>query len=317
MFKTILCIFIGLLFTCCSPKKNETKETNEQKETTESPSIKKFNLPPIPTIITEPRERAIYLSRHYWDNLDFPDTATTTPDTNIIEQAFVDYIVLLENLPAEKNIELSFDILAQKISKDTATLNYFINIANKYLYDPNSPMRNEDIYIPFAKSFSKREELSEKNRTKMQFKLKLALKNRVGEPASDFIYATALGDKQTLYKTKGDFILLFINNPDCHMCDDVTRQLKNSDLLNKLLEEKKLTILAFYPDEDLTAWKKHLPEIPYTWINSYDPTGNVRENDIYDLKAIPTLYLLDKDKKVILKDVVSVNNIEYTLNKML
>ena len=41
---------------------------------------------------------------------------------------------------------------------------------------------------------------------------------------------------------------------------------------------------------------------PKEWINGYDKKLVIKEKNLYDLKAIPTLYLLDKDKKVLLKD---------------
>jgi hypothetical protein len=37
-------------------------------------------------------------------------------------------------------------------------------------------------------------------------------------------------------------------------------------------------------------------------INSYDKGTAVLKNELYDLKASPTIYLLDKDKRVILKN---------------
>ena len=40
----------------------------------------------------------------------------------------------------------------------------------------------------------------------------------------------------------------------------------------------------------------------------------IKEKNLYDLKAIPTLYLLDKNKKVLLKDAV-VGQIEQYLQQ--
>jgi len=60
--------------------------------------------------------------------------------------------------------------------------------------------------------------------------------------------------------------------------------------------------LSVYPDEDLAIWKQNQSEIPSSWINSYDK-GVIKKQELYDLKAIPTLYLLDKSKMVLLKDV--------------
>ena len=42
--------------------------------------------------------------------------------------------------------------------------------------------------------------------------------------------------------------------------------------------------------------------MPKDWINSYDKSVSLKNDEIYDLKAIPTLYLLNKEKKVLLKD---------------
>ena len=59
------------------------------------------------------------------------------------------------------------------------------------------------------------------------------------------------------------------------------------------------------PDEELDEWKKHLSEFPNEWINGYDKKFTIKEEQVYDLKAIPTLYLLDKDKTVLLKDATA------------
>ena len=78
--------------------------------------------------------------------------------------------------------------------------------------------------------------------------------------------------------------------------------MKTSAVLNSPHIMKQVKILAFYPDEDREVWTKHQNEIPDGWINSYDKELTVLTEECYDLKAMPALYLLDKDKKVLLKD---------------
>ena len=63
-----------------------------------------------------------------------------------------------------------------------------------------------------------------------------------------------------------------------------------------------IAILTVYPDADIDEWRSHLPQMPAIWIHSYDKETTITKQKLYDIKAIPTLYLLDKDKKVILKD---------------
>jgi hypothetical protein len=90
----------------------------------------------------------------------------------------------------------------------------------------------------------------------------------------------------------------------------VIGEIENSDFLNTLLKRGELKIVAIYPDEDLAEWNNHYSKIPTTWINGYDYTHKMRNENTYDLKAIPTLYLLDKDKTVVLKDAVNARQIE-------
>jgi len=55
--------------------------------------------------------------------------------------------------------------------------------------------------------------------------------------------------------------------------------------------------------------------MPKNWIHGRDENEYLYKNKVYDLYAIPTIYLLDKNKKVILKDVLDVRVIERELMK--
>jgi len=54
-----------------------------------------------------------------------------------------------------------------------------------------------------------------------------------------------------------------------------------------------------YIDRDFKVWFSHL-KVPQKWIHGRDEY--LYKNAVYDLKAVPSIYLLDKTKKVILKD---------------
>ena len=65
-----------------------------------------------------------------------------------------------------------------------------------------------------------------------------------------------------------------------------------------MIRAGRLEVLALYPDEDLTAWRAHAPQVPSSWINAYDKGCVVREKSLSDLHAVPALYLLDSRKRV-------------------
>jgi hypothetical protein len=94
------------------------------------------------------------------------------------------------------------------------------------------------------------------------------------------------------------------------MCREVREQLLSSPKLNELTERGDLKVLVLYPDEDLTAWKEHLTDYPSAWINGYDKNKVITRERSYDLRAIPALYLLDKEKRVMAKDCTDVAYIE-------
>ena len=64
----------------------------------------------------------------------------------------------------------------------------------------------------------------------------------------------------------------------------------------------QMKVLTFFPDEDVALWRNHLGEMSDEWINGYDKGQVLTVEKRYDLSSIPSFYLLDKDKKVLLKD---------------
>lgn len=295
MIVRILCLLaFALIFNSCHGQ--QTAKTEKEDTTPRT-----FEMVAVPSMITDPGERAKYLVQHYWDKFDFTDTALVhLPE--ITEQAASNYIDMMKYVPSATAAS-SIKNMMNKAAVDSTMFAYFAGLYEKYLYDPNSPMRDESLYIPVLEAILEAPVFDEVHKVRPAHLLEVALKNRIGEFATDFTYTLADGKKGTLYRVKADYLLLFFYNPDCHACKEITDQLAASPVVNAWIKDNKLKILAVYPDEDLDAWKNHISYMPASWINSYDSTVSLKNDEIYDLKAIPTLYLLDKDKKVILKDV--------------
>ena len=67
---------------------------------------------------------------------------------------------------------------------------------------------------------------------------------------------------------------------------------------------------------NLDDWHKHYADIPSQWINGYDKGCHIERENLYNIRAIPALYLLDKDKRVLVKDSVNVGEIEAALAEL-
>lgn len=308
--KTYLNIFFLFLILCTAC--GNRKASDNQAEDTKSDSTKIFALPVIPALLNTPESRADYLVRHYWENVDFADT-TYLDHREVMEQAWVDYIDIMKLVPEETAIS-AIKQMYKDAGKKKKVFFYFTDLAEKYLYDPNSPMRNEELYIPVLDAMLESTVLDDTEKILPKGRRDLAEQNRLGRQAEDFTYTLVSGKSGTLYGVKADYTLLFINNPGCHACEEGIKELKQAPAINKEFEAGNLKILSVYPDEDKEEWERHLSDFPKEWINGYDKKLMIKEKNLYDLKAIPTLYLLDKNKKVLLKDVV-VGQIEQYLQQ--
>lgn len=275
-------------------------------------TITTFTLPVIPSSLTTVGERADYLVRHYWDSVDFADAACLR-HADIIEQAWVDYCDILNHVPLMTAQE-SMSNTVERAYANREVFDFIVDLADKYLYDPASPMRNEEFYIPVLEAMIAAPLLDDIEKLRPKAQLELAKKNRIGFKAENFKYTSASGKRSSLYRQKADYIVLFINDPGCHVCMQTLRELKKAIAVNRMLQHKRLLVLSVYSGEEVDRWRRHLDDFPKEWINGYDRRSAIQEQRLYDLQVIPTLYLLDKEKVVLLKDA-SVQAIEDYLSR--
>ena len=293
-------IFVTLCVTGCnsfsSHKKATVKTENKSKNKT-------FSLPEIPMILSSEKDRVEYMASHYWEKYDFTDTLYIS-NSKKIENIYGNFLQILSHIPKQKAEEALTGLMDASSVNNTVFL-FFINITQKYLYNPNSPFRNDELYIPVLRYLIASPKLQNIYKTRYQFQLDNALKNRPGNIASDFSYTIKTGGEHKMHDIRSSYTLLYFNNPGCHECKVVKDYMSKSMIINKLAKQKlnsiaKLTILSVYIDEDLKAWRTSV--YPDFITNCYDTFHVIQKDNIYDLKAIPTMYLLDKNKKVILKD---------------
>lgn len=257
-------------------------------------------LPEIPATITSAADSAEWIVEHYWDLFDFEDT-TLLEDPQRMDWILYDYLGSLRNLPDKRRGEALLSTL-ERTEQLPGLTSLAGEILESLLYDMGSPMRDEELYISLLTYLSDSPALDETAKIRPRLLLELALRNRTGSPATDFAYQTSNGTKETLYETKAEWLLLLFYDPDCIDCAETIRRMKASPVINDRISRGELRLLALYPDRDTEAWGRYQANIPTSWINAYDPEGLIRDNEMYDLQASPTIYLLDREKTVRLKN---------------
>ena len=172
-----------------------------------------------------------------------------------------------------------------------------VQCAEKVLYNPRSPYVDEELYLPFAEHVVESKYYPDEVKLAYKEELKLASKNRISTPAADFQFAT-LTSTGRLYDIQSGYTLIYFNDPECSSCRENSVKLMDSDIIRKLLKEGRLTILSLYTGENLKGLKEH----GEGWIEAYDSEGTFQTQNLYAIRAIPSFYLLDSKKRVVLKD---------------
>ena len=176
---------------------------------------------------------------------------------------------------------------------------------NRILYDPNSPYRDEEAYIsvleqvigsPYADSLQKEQARRD---------LPLLRLNRIGKPAADFSFTLRNGRSRKLSSVKADYILLFFSNPGCADCKRITDILQEESVSAGMTASGRLKVVNIYPDDDMEKWFEYSASYPKEWLSGFSPDVDEPAADglpLYNLRAIPSLYLLDRQHCTLLKD---------------
>ncbi|MDR2472594.1 MAG: DUF5106 domain-containing protein [Tannerella sp.] len=291
-------IFLAAFIIIGCTTKTETKKEPEK------PKLPAFERVTPPTMVTDPSQRAAYIIMHFWDKFPFADTMYChAPD--ITERAFADFLTVFPYTTREKWSEGINKLMTSALASPVM-YNFFFKTAEHYLYDPNSPMRNDEYFIPFLEHIVNLSSIKPESKIRPSELLKLAYKNRPGMKANNFTCTTITGSKTSLYGINTKYTILMFYNPGCHECQETMKMMKMTSQITDAVSAGKLRVLCVYTDHDMDLWKKYAKEVPSEWLNAH--CLDVREQQVYDLKAIPTLYFLGADKTVILKDA-SVGNI--------
>lgn len=319
----LLIMFVLLMFASCGLHRSTAEFDQSFSEIENAILVQHHNpnfpLPNIPESIVDGQERAIYLSKHYWDEFPFNDVSLIDKP-EVTEQAFVDYIHVLKFIPF-KYASRSIKYLFVQAQSNPNMYGHFASLFEKYYYIADSPFCNEELYIPVLETILKSDMLTKEDFEKYDYQKEMIHKNRVGSKATDFVYTLENGDWKRMHALKSNYLILFFSTPECSKCVSVADEIQNSDVLGKVcslnsFSRSMLSVLHVYPGSNVPLWQESLASMPKkNWIHAYDRARVLTNKRVYNLKKLPTIYLLDENKRIILKET-SLEEIEsYFLSK--
>lgn len=118
--------------------------------------------------------------------------------------------------------------------------------------------------------------------------------NSPGTAAADFRFGTPDKSENTLHTyLPGKPLAVIFYDPDCEHCKEVIAELSG---LGSLID-----VLAVCIEATQKRWEQTRDALPADWVKAYDRTG-VIANDVYPIRVLPSLFLLDGGRKVTLKN---------------
>ena len=186
-----------------------------------------------PGMIEDQQERVAFMADHFWDA--FTDTTKHWySDSSIVNGVPVDevesavglYVTVMGNASravAFKGLEAlaARSCGMERADTSSTVLETMERLVRKYLYDPNSPVRDEDLFGAFAKTLSGEDIVPEVRRSTYAREASLCALNPVGARAADFQFTDSRGRLRNLYGIKAEWTVLIFGNPLCTACKEL------------------------------------------------------------------------------------------------
>lgn len=219
-----------------------------------------FPYPSIPDEVEEPEARLAYMLNHFWQHYTFSDA--TEVNQRVGEQGVVDFLSLMQHadsLTAARGAA----VLADSLAANTDVSSFFTALLERYLADPDSPLRNDVVYAHVLRALPQTPQ-------RVWLGQQLA-KNAVGSPAADILVTLDDGRECPLREVEAPLVLIVFFDPDCERCHALDAQLAAEPLIQQ--------------NPRLRVVRKN--------VNGLDGE--------YYVPHTPALYLLDSQKRVLLK----------------
>ncbi|HVG40817.1 MAG TPA: thioredoxin-like domain-containing protein [Chitinophagaceae bacterium] len=253
-----------------------------------------------------------YFKNHYWDGINFyDDRLARTPFFEGRIDKYFDQLVYPAADSVIKEIDWMMGFASVSEDMQKFLLLKFINryLNQKYMWEDAVFVHLFDKYVS-QKTYPWLTEQGKKMITDRAYSL---MANITGTPAAEIELPDSTGKKTTLYSLQSPYTLVAIWDPTCSHCKEMLPKLDS--MYNARWKGMGLKIFALAKETDGTkkTWTSFISEHKLKdWVHVYyskaDDKARVDAgipgySQLYDVQSFPTLYLLDKDKRIIAKKV--------------
>ena len=231
-----------------------------------------------------------YYVQHFFDNFTWNDPRIF--NTVVVEQKLKEFCNMIYQLDSPQLDTFVVDAL-NKAKINQTSYEYLFDALENVLVRNISPYKVEHTYIAMLKDD--------------QF----AVFDSIRDTIPNFNIVTAQGDTISIYDIHSDYTLLYLQHPTCPTCHKVRNEMRNYPKLNQAIASGKLKVVMVYFEDDPQVWNNyiHSAEANPNYVQGWNFDQTIDDNDLFDTRTIPYMFLLDENKVVIKKDLL-INEIE-------
>lgn len=237
-----------------------------------------------------------YYKEHYWDGFDFrDDRLINTPIYDAKLDEYMNKVVI----PYVDSVEKEADMLLKKTRGTKDLFKYTLHWLT-YNAESSKVMGMDEVFVYLVENYHMKGDadwLSNDDLQKYIKRVREIAPNVIGNVAPEIKMKDVNDKDMPLSAVKSKYTVVVFWEPTCGHCQKEIPQLDST--YKAVLKAKGVKIYAVRTDDPVPVWKdfikkNHLEE----WINVYDPERRSNYHADYDIKATPTIYLLD-EKKII------------------
>jgi thiol-disulfide isomerase/thioredoxin len=253
-----------------------------------------------------------YVKEHYWDDVSFNDDRLLR--TPFFEPKLDDYFKNMVSPEPDSIIaEVNYILLSARTGKEIYPY-LLTKFTNKYM-NPEYMGQDKVFVFIFENFYAKGDTVllnpaSRKTVTERAYSL---MANQLGQPAPALDLTDLAGKTASLYNINAPFTVLAFWDPNCGHCKEEIPRLDSIYKAKWKGYGVSVYSVNIYENE-IPAWKKFIAEksLSKEWVQAYETkeaktatekAGRPNFRQLYDIFKTPTIYLLDKDKRIIAKQL--------------
>lgn len=239
---------------------------------------------------------------HFFDNFDLADDALIRLPRPIYQEKVNEYLDKLF-APQADTLKQALTKVINKAKKNQETYKYAVWI-NVLKFQNPEIMGLDAVFVHLYDTYFAKGDMNfwanEQLRKNLKDHADRLRKSLIGMKGPNLIMQDANLQPRELYNIKNKYTILYIFDPDCGSCKKETPKLV--DFYSK--KKWDVEVFAVSADTSMAKMRDYIKEMGMKWITVNGPRTYVGPyQDLYDANSTPTIYVLDRQKKIIGKKI--------------